>query len=168
MIPLFKLFLDICLLRRGPQDVPASATLFAMVLVASLLIDVIVVASRSPVDEALLMVLINTSTMLLVVFILLRILGHAARSLQTLTALLGTGVIISCLLLPMLAMNAIFATESSMFEFFLVAFNFWSLVIITHILRHALEITLFPAAVLAIGYVMLSFSLVNLFLPQAG
>jgi len=168
LIPLFQLFLDICLLRRGPQDTPASTALFVLVLLASLLIDVIVIISRTPLADAMLVVFVNTATNIIVVLLLLRILGHAPRTQQTLIALMGSSVVVTCILLPMLAINLYFMSESSIFGFFLLAFNFWSLIIITHIFRHALEINIFPASVLAIGYVMLSFSVVNLLLPQAG
>lgn len=168
MIPLIKLFLDICLLRRGPQDVPASSVLFALVLLASLTIDVTSIISQTAFADAMLVVFANTATNIAVIYVLLRVLGHVSRFQQTLIALLGTGLILSCMLLPMLAVNIYFESDSSIFKFFLLGFHFWSLIIITHILRHALEINIFPASVLAIGYVMLSFSVVNLLLPQAG
>ena len=45
------------------------------------------------------------------------------------------------------------------FALLLVFLVLWSVVIVAHILRHALSITAIPAGLLAIGYTLLNFEL---------
>lgn len=167
MQPLLKLFLDICLLRRGPQDVPVAVSLLIVVLIASLIVDVAAILFRTSFPEALLVAVVVNAVLLVSVVLLLWLLGYAARVLQTLIAMWGCSVIVNVLQLPLILLVNLIPGQVGMLGFIALFFLIWNLTISMHILRHALSIATFPAAVLAIGYLMLNFFVVDLFLPQA-
>jgi hypothetical protein len=58
--------------------------------------------------------------------------------------------------------------HAGMFGFIEIFVLIWSLVVIAHILRLALSIEWFLAAMLSFGYFMVSYQLANYFIPQAG
>jgi len=95
--------------------------------------------------------------------ILLTLMGYRARVFQTLTALVGTGIIISLLALPVLLIVSRIASDPGYFGLILLILN-----ITAHILRHALSIGFLLAGLLAFGYFMLSIKLVDVMLPVSG
>ena len=168
MQQLLRLFWEICLLRKGPQDVPAAPVLFWLLLLVGLLVDLIIAVNFVDLESALLVVLANTVALFGVVVALLYLLGYRSRAIQTLITLMGTGLIFSAIRLPLMFLLRLLPGGGGMFGFVEIFVLVWSLVVIAHILRHALSIHLFMAGVLAFGYFMLSYQLVNYFIPQAG
>jgi hypothetical protein len=97
MAAILKLYLDIALLRRGPEDLPASKPLlYAFVVLNALL----TVAFRPTVENWLPQLLVSVGFMLLWYRLLLSLFGRAERYLQTMTAVLGFGCVITPVLLP--------------------------------------------------------------------
>ncbi len=169
MQQLATLFWEICLLRKGPQDVPSAAVLFWLLLVAGFIVDLIMAVNFVSWQNALLVVLANTVLLFGVVVLLLVMLGYAARIMQTLTTLIGTGLVFSVIRMPLIIVIKLMPDdgETGIFGFLEIFILIWSLVVIAHILRHALSIQLMLAGVLSFGYFMLSYQLVNYFIPQA-
>ena len=167
MQQLLKLFWNICLLRQGPQDVPAAAVLFWLLLIMGFLLDLFMAVTFFEFSRALLVVSINTAALFGVVILLLLILGFANRIIQTLSTLIGTGLVFGFIRLPMILLAKLMPQSVGMFGFVEVIILVWSLVVIAHILRHALSIELLLAGVLAFGYFMLSYQLINYLIPQA-
>jgi len=165
---LVKLFWEICLLRKGPQDVPAAHILFWLLLLAGLLVDLVIAVNFVDFQQALLVVLANTVVLFGVVMLLLFLLGFSNRVVQTLTTLIGTGLVFSGIRLPVMILVKLAPQNAGIFGMVEIFILVWSLVVIAHILRHALSIQLFLAGALAFGYFMLSYQLVNYFIPQAG
>lgn len=167
MQQLVKLFWDICRLQKGPQDVPAAHVLFWLLLCAGFIVDLIIAVNFVDFQHALLLVPADTLALFGVVAGLLVILGYANRIIQTLTALIGTGLIFSLIRLPVMFIVRLVPQNAGLFGFVEIIILVWSLVVIAHILRHALSIHLLLAGALAFGYFMLSYQLVNYLIPQA-
>lgn len=161
-----KLFFDICRLRKGPQDVPASHNLFIIVLLSSLVVDFSIATTMAPVLRAALLVVVHMAVMLFAIYMLARLLGYGARNLQMLTALLGTGLLLSLILLPLLIVGSQSSAEGNPFGLIILVIQLWSLVVTAHILRHTLSIHFMLAGLLAFGYFLLSIQLVEFLLPQ--
>lgn len=167
MQQLITLFWDICRLQKGPQDVPAAPILFWLLLALGLIIDLAITVSFVDFQQALLLVLANTIVLFAVVIFMLVMLGYASRIMPTLTTLIGTGLVFSFIRVPIIFMVKLAPQNASMFGLVEIMLLVWSLVVVAHILRHALSIQLFLAGALAFGYFMLSYQLVNYFIPQA-
>lgn len=168
MQALAKLFWDICLLRAGPQDVPASRELLAVVLGLSVLSNLVFVLGRTSLAEGLAFVLTALGLLMGLVYLLLTVFGYRARAVQTLTALGGTGLVLSVLALPLLVFSALLPSEANPFGLLLLMVNLWGLVVIAHVLRHALSVHLVQGGLLALGYLYLNIVLADYLLPSAG
>jgi hypothetical protein len=163
MYSLIRAFWNICMLRAGPQDLPASGVLFGLALAVNVASNIVVSVSAlldtSTLGRLVVAAFVETLVMLATVYLLLSILGHGARALQTLTALAGTAAAINVLAMPMIWISPLFVNLNNPFALLLVFLVLWSVVIVAHILRHALSITAIPAGLLAIGYTLLNFEL---------
>ena len=151
MLQLINAFVDICLLRRGPQDLPTSTTLTALCLLlyALLVATAEVVTGES--ERAVPWAAISLGGVILVISALLRLRNVAERTRQTLTALAGCGFLLGLAQLPLFAAlpaegEPAGALLPLAFLVSLVLF-FWSFAVEGHILRHALSVS-FPAGVL--------------------
>ena len=170
MMALLKLFWEICLLRKGPQDVPVSRHLLFIVILLGISIDIVNLSIALPDAQlpAMLGMSLSYSAVLIVTLsVLLYLLGYRARILQTMTALFASGVIISLCSLPFIIVLGVIE-RPGMFGLIILALQIWSLVVASHILSKALNVHILMAGVLAFGYYMLGFKVVDLFLPQGG
>ncbi len=96
-----RIFIDIVLWRRGPQDLPASGLLLAITLAAYVLVGVVQLALLDEPGATWLVYLLADPVLLaLFVWLLLRLYGHAERFQQTATAVLGTGALLGVALVP--------------------------------------------------------------------
>jgi len=94
----FRLFFDIAIWQRGPQDVPASRTLlWAVAAIYAVLSAAQVMILGWDLRSALVLVVVDLSTLSLWVFGLLAFCNLRPRYLQTMTALLGVGSLITTL-----------------------------------------------------------------------
>ena len=168
---LIQSFWEICLLQKAPQDIPYSRGLFFLLLVANFLVGTLYSGLSSP-DVTFGSILLLASIHMLFfvgsLSVLMTVMGYSARIFQTLTALLGTGVIITLLAMPVvLAIN--YAPQlTGYFGLILLLLITWDLVIMAHILRHALSVSFLLAGLFAFGYFMLSIKLVEFLLPATG
>lgn len=172
MSQLLTIWLDICLLRKGPQDLPASRVLLTLTVITYGLVSFLLSLPGYDVARALLMAL--TELMLLVAFAaaLLFMTGKIARLNQTLTALTGTGTLLGLLALPLvttLSPSQDAAQLSDVIGLFWLVLFAWSLLVIAHIMRHALAIA-FPVAIgVSVLYTLVALQLMtNLFPLPSG
>jgi len=101
MASILKLYLDIALLRRGPEDVPASRPLLYATLAAFIVLNALLtVAFRPTVENWLPQLMVSVGFTLFWYRVLLSLFGHAERYVQTMTAVLGFGCIVTPVLLP--------------------------------------------------------------------
>lgn len=90
MLSLARLFADIALLRRGPEDVPASAFLLATVVVAYFLVNFFVSLLLPPFAGPWhLHLLVDVAFTLAWYAVLMRVFSKPERFLQTTTAVFG-------------------------------------------------------------------------------
>jgi hypothetical protein len=168
--PLVLRFWEICLLRVGPERIPYSPVLLVILLLLAYLVDtarINLLLPELPVSTSLWVLLIHTMLMLLVTGLLLGLFGYKSRVVQTLTALTGTGIILSLLILPfdfITSMNPKSFTMASLFTFF---FQIWSLVIVGHILSSALSVPRLTGVIIAIGYFILGLAAFRYLLPSS-
>ena len=121
-------------------------------------------------DKALFAALLDIVISLLWIWLLLAFKHHPGRFLQSATALLGSGVLVGLLALP-LQMMAGDGTEpglpahlAGVALFFVLL---WSLMVVAHILRHALEVRMGLAMGLALTYSILTTVIVRSLFPES-
>lgn len=165
---LIRLFLDIALHRRGPQDVPAERRVFVGALAAYLVAGAAVLwPSAADLRQLYAQLAVDLALLVALCSGLLALTGRAARTGQTLTALFGTGALLSAAALPFVWMVAGSLGETAataetlppaalLGTLALFGLLLASLLVTGHILRHALDWS-YPAGVLAAtGYFALS------------
>jgi hypothetical protein len=113
MTDLIRLFTEIALLRRGPQDVPASPLLLALTVCGYLAVTLVLGALLPPDAHWWQEPLIDTVFTLLWYVALLRVLGRPERTLQTTTAVFGLQTVLSPLLIATEWLARRFSQDSS-------------------------------------------------------
>ncbi|HXQ31642.1 MAG TPA: hypothetical protein VN790_06725 [Steroidobacteraceae bacterium] len=164
MQELFRVFWDIALFRRGPRDVPASWLLLAIVAAVyaatSSLQSVLLFGPRLAVERGLADLALTAA--LFWTALALRRRGH--RFLQTLTAMLGTGTLLSVPMITMLIVRRELTDAGAVALLLSVAsvpLLVWYLFVVGHIVRHALEVPLFTGMAVAMTYIVLGYLLIE-------
>lgn len=156
-------------MQKGPQDLPTSRELLLLSLLAYLASSIAVgLLSLAP-AAAVVSGLADTALMILLTMILLRLRGFANRVPQTLTAFAGTGTVLSLIAIPVLiAAHASRSgnTGAGLPGLLMLMIFVWNLMINAHILRHALSTRLVVGFALAVLYLLILISVLNLLAPE--
>ncbi len=154
MFEIAKLFYDIALFKKAPQDVPASGVLLRFVVFVYALISFMMLYMSTSVFNAVLQVAVE----LLLVFAfckgLLYWIGKPERYQQTFIALVGIDALMSFFSFPALAALSSPNNGSVLGFFAVVGLMLWHLAVTGHILRHALSQPFIFGFGVALLYVM--------------
>ncbi|WP_045223494.1 hypothetical protein [Methyloterricola oryzae] len=165
-MPLIQLFIDICLFRRGPQDVPASQLLLGLAVLVYLTVGVVLLGLEGMSMEAVLQALVELLILLGFVWGNLKFLRLQKRFVQTAIAMLGADALISSLAIPPVAWMAYSAGARGAY-LLLLLLMLWHLAVVAHILRHALSRPLGVGIGLAVVYVVASYQVMLTLFPPA-
>jgi hypothetical protein len=99
MTEFIRLFWQIAVLRRGPQDLPASTLLLVLTVIGYLAVNVVICSVLPPVGRWRQLLLVDSMFMLVWYAALLRLLGRPERILQTTTAVFGFQAVMTPLLI---------------------------------------------------------------------
>jgi len=167
MTELVKLFTQIALLRRGPQDLPASLLLLVLTVLAYLVVNLLLYALLPPANAAELhafpaQLLVDTAFTLLWYVVLLRLAGRPERTLQTSTAVFGLQIVLTPLLCfeswlgPRVAQDTTWMVPVGLFA---IVVAVWWIAANSHIVKAALEWSSTVSVVLVILQILASFVL---------
>ena len=167
---IFNPFIQICLLRQGPQDLPTSGILLAITLTAHTVMSILLSNVALSAVNALFSGVVDTLLLVVLTGALLYAKQRNARIIQTVTALAGTGAIITLIALPVSGWlhGADQAAGEGGFALLLLLFlTGWSLAVAGHIFRHALSVPYFLGLVLAAVFYWISISVFRALFPLA-
>jgi hypothetical protein len=167
---LWKL-VEICLLRAGPQELPAATQFLALVLAGYFLVDVLISQLNFDFGAAVAVSVLDVLLLAAFVQLVLRIVAKPERFNQTLAALAGTGVLLGLLAYPLIrALTLAQAAGEAAAGLALawLAVLVWSLLILGHILRHALAVPLMTGVGIGVLYSLLSVMIVRGVFPGGG
>jgi len=169
---LFLAFFDICRLIKRPQDIPESKNLLTLCLVVYGVLSILLATLSQPADAAVLSGVLEVILIMIFSLALLQIRGKSPRWTQTVTALAGTGIIISLIALPLYVIigvggsDEISSSTGQAFGLLLLAIlACWNIMVMAHILRHALDVNFVLAIVFAITYIWIIFSFTSALIP---
>ncbi|MDH5631373.1 MAG: hypothetical protein OEZ10_00115 [Gammaproteobacteria bacterium] len=145
---LLNQFFWLCFFRNGPQHLPASSGLLTICAAAYVIAGTAGAASQHPWPLAAQSTLVDAVLLVLLAHGAVVARGFYRRSTQTLIALLGAGTFFSLVAIVALVVGL----PPMMFWLILI----WYVLVMAHILRHALEIPLMFGAGLALFYVFVS------------
>jgi len=162
MSALIRLFWDICIFRRGPQDVPYSQFLFGSLLFIKLTFELATffipdgMGSTLPATTVIPYIVVDALASIAAIYAILWLHGHRDRAIQTLTTTLGVDIIIGMAQLPFKFLASSAGTQINMLAMFylgtMVIFV-WELSVYSHVFRQALSTSIFRAG----GYALLLF-----------
>ncbi len=170
MYALIRPFLELCWLRSGPQQLPTSMLLTGLALTAHGLAAFLLSLAYLVPTRAFAAGLAETVLLAAFAAIALYLSGRLPRYHQTLTALAGTGAMLSLLAIPIthwLHTAKAAADPSGAPALLLLALVGWSLAITAHILRHALNCLFTRGLVLAVAFSWISIIIMNQLFPLA-
>ena len=165
MFEIFKLFFDICLLKKRPQDVPLSRflfwfsmTLYGMVGLLMLHLSMGWLASLLQLSAEIIILLVFTAG-------ILYLKGRTSRFFPVVTALLGADALISFFALPVIA--SITLGRTPLFsELVYLSLVIWSWLVMGHIFRHALTLPLSFGLGVAFVYIFSTLQIMGLLFPE--
>lgn len=162
MNQLLKLFIDICLLKKGPQDIPVSNWLFRLLIIICTFVDgIILVLSRHDLN-AILQAMVEVILILGLTWVILNVAKKQARFQQTVSALLATDILISLLALPIMLIN-----NGSGFVFLIIILlMIWHWVVSGHIFSHALGKPFTFGLGIAFLYILVSIQVMGVLFPE--
>lgn len=159
MLAVFKTLIDIALLRRDPSALPASSGLLAGLVVVFLALNVALSAAVKPQAEGLELLLVaSVAFSLLWYWVLLRLFQKPERYLQTITAIVGFGCLMTPLLVPLSAAMLPFVEkpeEASPIVLLLLPVVIYIVFVTARILRAAIDRPMFQAVALVLLHTFL-------------
>jgi hypothetical protein len=164
------MFWDICAVKAAPQDLPASSFLLGLALLAYLVTGAVVATFQWPLSQAILAAVLDTVFLTVLSRVLLWARMLSGRFVQTLTALAGSGAVMTVIALPLVMWQSLVgatdANAPTLPSWLLMIWMIWNVVVVGHILRHALS-TVLPLGIgLAAVYAYITFQLMRIFLPN--
>lgn len=166
MLAVLRLFWDICLLRRPPQDIPYSQPLLNVLLLIYAVVAFLALSPTDDIQRTLVEVAVQMGLVAIFVWGMLTLTGHSARFKQTFCAFLGADALISVLALPALAIGQAEAGSGTMVV--VLVLMLWNWVVVGHIIRHALSQSLSVGLGVALLYCLGFYQLMNGLFPIAG
>lgn len=143
-------------LQNGPQDLPGTSGALAATIVVSFALSLIALGIMGN-DNPALQIAVAAGFTLLFVGVALQLRRMGNRFMQTATALFGTDALLTLIALPATAGLDRTAEEiSPLAAVWLLGVLFWTLVVVGHILRNALDLPLIGGVLAALLYLFLS------------
>ncbi len=151
-----RLYAEIAVFRRGPEDLPVSAVLLLLTIAAYLLVtlglgSVMPVTAGNRID----LLALNAAFLLACYWVVLRLAGRPERYLQTVTAIFGFLLVIAPINVGFRALFQRYATGQPLslpvwFMFLGLVLAIWTLAINGRILRSATGWPLFSCVALVV------------------
>ena len=157
-------FWAMCILKAGPQDLPASRFLATATSLVYTFLSVVFYLDRLKFATALAAGMVDFALMAVLSYLILWVRLLGSRWLQTLTALAGTGIILTIIALAIeysLAFLPNVQVAADLVSIFGIVQLAWSAVIISHILRHALSVRPLLAAVFTAVYIYIALNVIR-------
>lgn len=161
MTELLRLFGEIALSRKGPQDLPASPLLLALTVAAYAGVAFGVNLLLSPAESWRLQLLVEIAFTLAWNAVLLRAFGKAERFLQTATAVFGYQLVLAPPFIAVMSLTRRFTEDSAASWQFPVAVLALALVIWmiragSYVLKAALEVPIIACVALIFAEILAS------------
>jgi hypothetical protein len=152
---------DLSLLRLGPQHMPTSSALYALLMLLNLLIGTLMMMlADSGVFMGFLQSLFQLAMMLGALYLVLIGLHKLKRFNQAASALMLIELLFTLLALPLVSWyQRTTSTESGLLMLVLI---FWNIVVTGHILRHTFDVDLNIGIAAAVLYTLVTWNVTHL------
>ena len=153
VLPLLRAFIGICTFQLTPQDLPHSNALLAAAVIGNLTLSLVIYFLGSPFGYALLKAILETAVLFALTYLLLFLMSYGRRLVQTMTALMGSGAVLSGVALVTMVLTPTLPGDVGVA--LLRGISVLNLLVIAHVLRHALGTWFLVGLLIAFGYDLL-------------
>lgn len=164
MYELLKLFFDISLFKKGPQDIPDSNWLLRLLIVINIFISFLIIILSSNIVDTVLQVLLGVLLILGSSWIILYVAKKLHRYLQTACALIGTDTLISFFALP--AMATLIGQGTLIAFIAIVILMLWHWLVTGHIFSQTLEQPFSFGLGISFLYILTAHQFMGLLFPE--
>lgn len=168
MLVLIRYFVDVLFHRRGPEELPSSRFLLGVTLLVAFGADFGTLLIDFDAVRAFVLAAVTTVLDLAFVWCVLHAFSLDRRFRQTMTALLGTSVIIDLFLVPVSFWSKTYdpaQSEAVLPWTVLLLFAIWAIDVAGFVLARALERPYALGVAIMLGYALLQASLVGSIIP---
>ncbi len=168
MRALFDLFFDLCLFRKGPQDLPTSWPLLKLTLSVNALVGIVGLLAITSLLSALVQTMVGLGLLSGVVYGALWVSSYPNRFVQTLTALVGADALLGAFALPVMFWTqqaAATGADASLPVLLFWGLLSWSVAVTVNILHHALSTSRGLALAYTLCYLILSWTVLGWLAP---
>ena len=157
------------LLKTAPEDLPYSLGLMNRIIILYLVSGLVVQSELIEPSLSISRMILNLAITLFFTFVVLSSLELKARFVQTMSALVGVGILFNLLAWPLLIQLSEDASPEpvagiiSLFVLFLMG---WELLVTAHIYRHALNVKMAQGIMLELGLFFISITLSQMIFPE--
>jgi hypothetical protein len=169
MPQLISAWFDICLLRRGPQDLPGSGFFLGLSLVCYALVSMLVAIPSFGIADAIRLAFVDSGMLAGFVILLLYLQNKTERINQVLSALAGSGSLLGLFALPLVLLVSPEQPAEQvpvLLGGVWLSLLIWNLFVMAHIMRHALSSSFAIGLGAAVLYALVSMQLVSTLFPQ--
>ena len=138
---IFNAFVDVFLLRRGPEDIPKSSILLVMAIGASIVVNFLFYAIVESEYESDLFLEFATELVKIASYVaILLLFGFVSRIMQTITTIIACNAILAFLLTAMMVVSQTIMNNGPDVAFMSVPIAFWLILVEGHIISRAIQL----------------------------
>jgi len=168
MWKLLQTFVEIAAWRKGPQDLPASRFLAALVLLAYIVASFVQVRLLDlHLRSAVVIIAVDVTMMVAWLWAVLAFFGRRQRFIQTFTAMLGVGVLLALLDIAVRAIQLVTTGPADNLPDLWLALRFLAIALIMgRILMHALDRGLLTGMALTVAIIYSTAAVVQIVISR--
>jgi hypothetical protein len=158
------------LLKTAPEDLPYSSGLMNRIIFVYLVSGLVVQSGIVEPSLSISRMLLNLAIMVFFTYVFLSSLELKARFVQTLSALVGVGIVFNLLAWPLLKQLGKEASPeplAGIIPLLVLLLMSWELLVTAHIYRHALNMKMGHAIILSLGLFFISITLSQTIFPES-
>ncbi len=163
MYEFLSLIFAICIFKKAPQDIPASAVLIRLLIPAYAAISFLILFLNTDWFIAALQVAVEIILILGLTRVILSLAKMPDRYQQTVCALMATDAFISFIALPSMTVIVVHGSGMAYFSIFLLMIWHWA--VSGHIFSHALGRPLFFGLAVSFMYLLTSYQIMGALFP---
>ena len=169
MLLLIRAWFDICLFRKGPEDLPASGFLCGLSLACYVLVSFLVASASSGIVAGVQLAALDVVMLIVFVSVLLYLQTKTERLGQTLSAMAGSGSLMGLFAVPLVLLVDPGLPADQLSPLLIgswLSLLVWNIFVMAHIMRHALSTSFAVGLGAAVLYALVSMQIVATLFPQ--
>jgi len=167
MYAYLQLLLNICLFKKGPEDIPYSLLLFRLSIIGFVIFNYLLINLSTDALQTILQLGVELIIVIGFTTLVLSFSHKLKRFLQTACALIGTDALLSFFAMPVLATLSLDSNNILAF-FAMLALILWNWLVTVHIIRHAINASFSFAAGIVFLYIFSAYQIMAILFPAVG